>query len=264
MLSNTSQSHHESLGPIFIIGDYNFGVVKDLVERDTKELRIPSWKSIARTMNSGRHTFEQFTLSLVDFAFPAITAIGFQIAMFLQYALLHPNVIKKMQAEMDNVVGSGRLPCLDDRQNLHFCEATVREILRIETLVATDVPHVALVDTKLAGYNIPEGTVVIPTLTAFHDDEQIWGDPRNFRPERFLDDQGRMCLKKDFSLPFGAGKRLCAGETFARNMLFLMITALAQQFDFFLDKEQPFPLPEKNDCGIVVTAPDFWISVKCR
>lgn len=207
---------------------------------------------------------EQFTLSLVDFAFPAITAIAFQIAMFLQYALLCPEVIQRMQKEIDNVVGNGRLPCLDDREHLHFCEAAVREILRIETLVATDIPHVALVDTKLSGYIVPEGTVIFPTLTAFHDDEEIWGDPRTFRPERFLDEKGHLSLKKDFSLPFGAGKRLCAGETFARNILFLIITALTQQFDFVLREGEKLPRPERNDCGIVVTAPDMWITVKSR
>lgn len=200
----------------------------------------------------------------MDFAFPAITAIGFQIAMFIQYALIYPEVIKTMHKEIENVVGNGRLPCLDDRQNLHYCEAAVREILRIETLVSTDVPHVAMVDTTLKGYPIPEGTVLFPTLAAFHDDEEIWGDPRNFRPERFLDENGHMSLKKDFSLPFGAGKRLCAGETFARNMLFLMITALIQQFDFTLEDGQELPKPEKNDCGVVLTAPDMWVTVKSR
>lgn len=44
------------------------------------------------------------------------------------------------------------------------------------------------------------------SLYALHKDERVWGDPENFRPERFLDDSGKLCLKKDASLPFGAGK----------------------------------------------------------
>lgn len=200
----------------------------------------------------------------MDFAFPAITAIGFQIAMFIQYAVLYPDFIKKMQEEIDNVVGSGRYPCLDDRQNLHFCEAAVREILRIETLVFTDVPHVALVDSTLQGYPVPQGTILFPMLTALHDDKEIWEEPRSFRPERFLDEQGHLSLKKDFSLPFGAGKRLCAGETFARNLLFLFITAFTQQFDYFVPDGEKIPTPDQNECGVVLNASDFWITVKNR
>ncbi|KAL5273206.1 hypothetical protein ACFFRR_000148 [Megaselia abdita] len=241
-------SHH--------LDTYDENNERNFIDLYIKEMRLKGTES--------SFSVEQFTLSLVDFAFPAITAIGFQIAMFLQYALLHPEVIEKMQYEIDNVVGNGRFPCLDDRQNLHLCEAAVREILRIETLVATDVPHVAMVDTELKGFRVPEGTIIFPTLTAFHDDEDIWGDPRNFRPERFLDEQGHLSLKKDFSLPFGAGKRLCAGETFARNMLFLIITALVQQFNFVLEKGEKLPTPERNGCGIVVTAPDMWITVRNR
>lgn len=169
-----------------------------------------------------------------------------------------------MQEEIDEVVGNGRYPCLDDRKNLHFCEAAVREILRIETLVTTDVPHVALVDTQLKGYPAPQGTIIFPMLTALHDDKEIWGDPRNFRPARFLDEHGHLSLKKDFSLPFGAGKRLCAGETFARNMLFLFITAITQQFDYCLADGEKIPAPINNDCGVVLNAPDFWITIKSR
>lgn len=47
---------------------------------------------------------------------------------------------------------------------------------------------------------------MVPGLYAFHSDPRLWGDPENFRPERFLDDNGKLCLKKDITLPFGAGK----------------------------------------------------------
>lgn len=72
----------------------------------------------------------------------------------MQYFLLYPKVLKRVQAEIDEVVGNGRLPCLDDRKNMHFTEATIREGMRIETLVPSDIPHVAMVDTELLGYPV--------------------------------------------------------------------------------------------------------------
>lgn len=98
-----------------------------------------------------------------------------------------------------------------------YTEATLREIMRFETLVPMSVPHRAMKDTTLGGFYVPKDTIVIAGLYALHNDRKIWGDPENFRPERFLSDDGKLNLKKDLSLPFGAGRRLCAGETFARN-----------------------------------------------
>jgi len=99
---------------------------------------------------------DQFIMGLVDFSFPAFTAIGTQLSLLIQYLMLYPAVLQRMQSEIQEVVGCGRLPTLEDRKNLPFTEATVREGLRIETLVPSDVPHKALEDTELLGYRIPK------------------------------------------------------------------------------------------------------------
>lgn len=144
-----------------------------------------------------------------------------------------------------------------------YTEATLREIMRYETLVPSSVPHRAMKDTTLAGFNIPMDTIVIPGLFDLHNDESIWGDPQNFRPERFFNDDGKLNLKLDYSLPFGAGKRLCAGETFARNTMFLCIAALLQNFNL---KPAGGQLPNLNDinCGMARTPKDFWIKMEAR
>ncbi|KAH8318745.1 hypothetical protein KR074_005251 [Drosophila pseudoananassae] len=207
---------------------------------------------------------DQFIMGLVDFSFPAFTAIGVQLSLLIQYLMLYPEVLKRMQDEVDEVVGCGRLPTLEDRKSMPFTEATIREGLRIETLVPSDVPHKALVDTELLGYKIPKDTIVIPSLYAFHSDTRIWKDPENFRPERFLDSEGKLNLKLDVSLPFGAGKRLCAGETFARNMLFLMTATMCQHFHFVLAKGDKLPDLSQNLNGLIISPPDFWVQLQDR
>lgn len=144
-----------------------------------------------------------------------------------------------------------------------YTEATLREILRFETLAPSSVPHRAMRDTTLAGFQIPKDTIVQVGLFALHNDKEVWGDPENFRPERFLDDHGKVNLKKDFSLPFGAGKRLCAGETFARNTMFLCIAALLQNFNL---KASNGVLPKLEDtsCGLGRMPRDFWIKLESR
>lgn len=61
-------------------------------------------------------------------------------------------------------------------------------------------------DTKLMGYDVPEGSIVVTSLYGSHTDQQKWDNPELFAPERFLDENGKLALKKDFSVPFGAGK----------------------------------------------------------
>lgn len=78
--------------------------------------------------------------------------------------------------------------------------------MRFETLVPSGLAHKALVDTEFMGYNIPKGTVVMAALDAAMHDSTAWDSPHEFRPERFLDSTGKLCLSKDISLPFGAGE----------------------------------------------------------
>lgn len=126
----------------------------------------------------------------------------------------------------------------------------------------------------------------MPALQALHTDEEKWGDPHVFRPERFLDSTGRLSLKKDYSLPFGAGKettntinflniknhifdynigkRLCAGETFARNTLFLMISGLLQNFTVKAPNGNIGEIPTESTTGLVSALPDFWVTFEAR
>lgn len=199
-----------------------------------------------------------------DFFFPSLTAVPVTFAFLIQRFLLQPQALTKMQREIEEVVGSGRLPELDDRIKLPYTEACIREIMRLETLVPSAIPHKSMRDTKIAGFDIPKDTFVIAGLYAFHNDKELWGDPNCFRPERFIGPDGKLDLKLDKSLPFGAGKRLCAGETFARNTLFLFISAFFQNFNISLPDGEPFPSLSKNGTGIITYTPEFWVKVTAR
>lgn len=109
-----------------------------------------------------------------------------------------------------------------------------------------------------------QGTIVFGSLTACHEDPTIWNKPLEFRPERFLDESGQFSVKLDKSLPFGAGKRLCAGETFARNVVFLMMTALIQNFNFTVPENGKIPAVCETHTGLLRLPPPFWLNVASR
>lgn len=86
-----------------------------------------------------------------------------------------------------------------------YTEATLREIMRLETGVPSGVPHAALYDTKLCGYDLPKGSFVVTGLQSAHMDASKFNTPEAFHPERFLDVKGGLNLQSDVSMPFGAG-----------------------------------------------------------
>lgn len=208
--------------------------------------------------------YDQLVMILWDMLLPTLSGSAIQLSMLLERLLLNPRVATKVQQELDGVVGHGRLPTLDDRVNLPYAEATLREALRIDTLVPSGISHVALEDTKLCGYDIPKGCFVMLSLDVINNQREFWGDPENFRPERFLDESGKLSLKKDISVPFGGGKRLCVGETFSRNTLFLMFTALMQNFNIKPRPGDPLPDLGQRITGVVTSMEPFWLRFEAR
>lgn len=207
---------------------------------------------------------DQLIMILWDLLIPTLSGTAIQLSMLIQQLLLNPRVARKVQQELDDVVGRGRLPTLDDRVKLPYTEATLREALRIDTLVPSGISHVALEDTKLRGYDIPKGCFVLLGLDVIHNQKEFWGDPDSFQPERFLDDRGKLSLNKDISVPFGAGKRLCAGETFARNTMFLMFSALMQNFHLKQRPGDPLFDAGRRITGVITSTDPFWLGFEPR
>lgn len=75
--------------------------------------------------------------------------------------VLNPQAQKKAQAELDTVIGAGGLPAFQDRQNLPYIEAVLKEVLRWNAVVSTGLPHVLCADDVVGGYFVPKGTLVI-------------------------------------------------------------------------------------------------------
>ncbi|XP_025081714.1 vitamin D 25-hydroxylase-like isoform X2 [Pomacea canaliculata] len=151
------------------------------------------------------------------------------------YMVHYPQVMKKIQQEIDSVVGH-RAPSLDDRRSFHFTEAAILEVIRSTSSVPLGVWHETREDIVTDGYCIPRGTVLFENIWWMNRDPAAFEDPEVFRPERFLDDEGQLLPPTHPTrwrfLPFGIGKRSCPGENFARSRAFLYVTTLLQQFDF--------------------------------
>ncbi|KAF7789305.1 hypothetical protein EIP86_000249 [Pleurotus ostreatoroseus] len=122
---------------------------------------------------------------------------------------LHPEAQRKAQEELDRVVGSDRLPTFADREHLPYVEALVTEVFRWNPVVPLGAPHRLLEDDVHEGYFIPKGSIVIANVSGFLHDPEVYEDPFNFLPERFLPEDGKPLPPDSRSYCFGFGRRIC-------------------------------------------------------
>ncbi|NWX34182.1 CP2K1 protein, partial [Notiomystis cincta] len=170
-------------------------------------------------------------LSLVSNLFSAgVETISTTLNWGFLLMLKYPEIQKKVQAEIEQVIGSNP-PRIEHRAQMPYTDAVIHEIQRFANILPLDLPHETAADVTLKGYFIPKGTYIIPLLTSVLKDESQWEKPDMFYPEHFLDAKGKF-VKKDAFMPFSAGRRICAGETLAKMELFLFFTSLLQRFSF--------------------------------
>jgi len=119
-----------------------------------------------------------------------------------------------------------------------YTEALIAETFRMSSINQFGGFHRATEDAEFKGYKISKNTILIPNQWAVHNDTKLWGDPENFRPERFLSPDRRHFIKKDGILTFSTGQRSCIGESLARDELFIFITSIYQRFKITLSEKQ--------------------------
>ncbi|CAI9097844.1 OLC1v1034353C1 [Oldenlandia corymbosa var. corymbosa] len=146
--------------------------------------------------------------------------------------LSNPIVMSKLKDELNELVGVANKVVESDIDNLKYLQAVVKETLRLHPPIPFLVPRRATQDTNFMGYDIPKNTQVFVNVSAIGRDPDGWEDPECFKPERFLG-SGIDFKGNHFELlPFGAGRRICAGIPLAHRMLHLVLASLVHEFDW--------------------------------
>ncbi|KAF8722917.1 hypothetical protein HU200_022055 [Digitaria exilis] len=150
----------------------------------------------------------------------------------------HPDVLAKAQEELDAVVGRDRLVSESDLPRLTYLTAVIKETFRLHPSTPLSLPRVAAEECEVNGYRIPRGTTLLVNVWAIARDPEAWPEPLEFRPGRFLpggEHAGVDVKGSDFELiPFGAGRRICAGLSWGLRMVTLMTATLVHALDWEL------------------------------
>uniref|UniRef100_A0A7N2L6Y3 Cytochrome P450 n=2 Tax=Quercus lobata TaxID=97700 RepID=A0A7N2L6Y3_QUELO len=165
----------------------------------------------------------------------------------LSLLLNNREALKKAKQELDIQVGRERQVKESDVKNLEYLQAILKETMRLYPAGPLLVPHESLEDCTLAGYNIPIGTRLLVNVPKLHRDPSVWVNPTEFRPERFLTTHKDVDVKgQHFELiPFGSGRRMCPGISFALQVTQLTLATLLHTFEIATPSNEPVDMTEK-------------------
>ncbi|XP_047329578.1 iridoid oxidase-like [Impatiens glandulifera] len=175
------------------------------------------------------------------------------IEWLMSELLNHPNCMMKLKDELDRIVGRGRKIEESDIDELSYLQACVKEALRLHPPLPMLLPRNSMEDTNYNGYFIPKGTQVLVNAYAIGRDPEVWDNPLDFKPERFLDKNIELVGQHFGLIPFGAGRRICMGYALGQRVLHLVTATLIHTFDWKVgDSTTPGMIDMNEKMGITV------------
>ncbi|KAF9044252.1 cytochrome P450 [Panaeolus papilionaceus] len=170
-------------------------------------------------------------LCSVAFGAGADTTVSVMQSFFLAMAM-HPDVMRKAQRELDEVLGVGRLPDFSDRPLLPYVNALIKECLRWNLVTNIGFAHMSSEDDEYHGFFIPKGTVVMANTWAILHDPEVFEHSNQFMPERYLKDgQLDPSVRDPGVAAFGFGRRICPGQSFVDLHIYSLISSTLAAFD---------------------------------
>jgi len=132
------------------------------------------------------------------------------------------------------VTGQTRLPVLEDRASLPYCDAVFTESLRWGVPVPLGLPHRLMEDDIYDGIFLPKGSLVFPNIWTILRDETLFPDPHAFNPDRFLTpavDEATERRRDPRAYVFGFGRRRCPGAHLVESSAWLLIVSMIATLD---------------------------------
>ncbi|XP_053202613.1 cytochrome P450 2J2-like [Panonychus citri] len=148
----------------------------------------------------------------------------------LMYLIVYPKYQDKIFEEINEVIGFDRKPDYSHRNRMPITMAFIYEVHRLGSVLASNLLRRATCDTKIGNHSIPKDTIVIFNFWSVHMNPNLWDNPEEFNPSRFLSEDGSKAVKPQYLVPFSGGKRICPGESLANVEIFLYIVSIVQRF----------------------------------
>lgn len=143
-----------------------------------------------------------------------------------------PEVREKLLQELDTL---GDSPDPMSIFRLPYLTAVCNETLRIHPVAMLTFPRVVQEPVELLGHSLEPGAILVGCMYLTHQREDLYPQPKQFQPERFLE---RQFSPYEF-IPFGGGVRRCLGEALAVFEMKLVIATILSRYQLTLAYHQP-------------------------
>ncbi|XP_028784939.1 cytochrome P450 71D10-like [Neltuma alba] len=183
-------------------------------------------------------SLENIKAVLKDVFFAGTETTATTINWTMSELLRDPEAMKEAQTEVRIVYGSKGYVDESELHQLKYLSAVIKETLRLHPPVVL-IPRENSESCEINGYVISPKTKIIINSWAIGRDPKIWNEPERFEPKRFfqtMDDYNFKSSNFEY-IPFGGGRRICPGITFATSILELLLSNLLYHFDWKLPKE---------------------------
>ncbi len=152
------------------------------------------------------------------------TANALSFALYL--LARHPAAQQKAYEEATR--HANNLQGLLSSKRKSYIQCCIEEAMRLYPPVYV-IDRVALEEDRIGGTNIPKGTLILMSIFELHRNESFWGQAAEFRPERFMETEGKDL--GEYYYPFGAGPRMCVGNNFAMYEMILTLAMTLRDFE---------------------------------
>lgn len=150
--------------------------------------------------------------------------------MALNCLRAYPEIQDKIYQEIVQKVGTDKIPTESDLKQLTYLDCFIQEVLRLHTPVPVLETRIASEDIPYKNMIIPKGTRLGIFFQVLHTNPEIWKEPFEFKPERFLP-ENKKGRDHFVHVPFSAGLRQCMGMNFSLIEQRLFLTRLLQKYE---------------------------------
>lgn len=180
----------------------------------------------------------------------------------LSELIKHPEVMKKLQKELDAVIGLDRMVEESDLDNLEYLNMVIKETFRLHPVAPLLLPHESMEDCVVDGYHIPKASRIIVNTWAIGRDPNVWAEAEKFQPERFLGSDIDLRGRNFQLIPFGSGRRGCPGLQLGMVVVRLLVAQLVHCFDWELPNGMvPSDLDMAEYFGLVTTRAEHLMAI---
>ncbi|KAF5743888.1 Cytochrome P450 family 78 subfamily A polypeptide 6 [Tripterygium wilfordii] len=211
--------------------------------------RSPDFVDVLLSLQGADKLSDSDMISVLwEMIFRGTDTVAVLIEWVLARMVLHTDIQSKVHDELDRVVGS-RAVTEADIAAMEYLPAVVKEVLRMHPPgPLLSWARLAITDTTIDGYHVPAGTTAMVNMWAITRDPEVWENPLEFNPERFVAKDEKVefsVLGSDLRLaPFGSGRRVCPGKNLGLTTVNCWVASLLQEFEWLPSDQKGVDLSE--------------------